>query len=122
MPEEAAGSTLGEIYDGKRRILLVGESHTSTEAKKELANSLGALKSKGVTDLTLEWPHDWQKKVDDYRAGKISRDEMVAFVKKGYAPHEATQPGISEGFVNMLDEYRKQGQKVHCMDATEAER
>jgi len=133
--------TIGSMYDGKTPVLIVGETHTSKTAVRELTASLSKLKKKGITHLALEIPEDFQTAegiadlgrkmqakygatvpvdnfvaMDDYLAGKVPREKMLAFMISFAPEREEKNPGLAEENLKLIDRAHKLGIKVRCVD------
>jgi hypothetical protein len=110
--------SLGSLYNGTSPVLTVGENHLNRQARREFAGSLAELKKKGITDLAMELPVDFQKAFDDFAAGRIKprqmADEIKKFVDPGY-------PGFTEDTIRILVEAKKQGIRVHAVDLPQKE-
>lgn len=126
MPELAA---LTDSITGHARHILFGEPHVNgntLKAYEMLAQTPGiftASARNGVKHFCVEFPHSFQEHVDQYRAGKISRDELhyqlfdeshwhyIAMTLTGDATAQ-----FQRDFIQCIDNALAAGMQVHLAD------
>lgn len=127
-----------ELVDRETRSskhLMLGEPHLDAMTDRTfalLADSPEAFEKaagNGVKHLVLELPQSHQGKVDDFMSGKISRDEMKAYLRD--APFSSIQADggdealqarrrelMAENITRTFENARDAGMKVHCVDTS----
>lgn len=105
-----------------------GEPHTDGMIIKQyetLAENYGIFRAaahNGVKHLALEFPSGFQPDIDDYMAGKVTRDEFKDIVStkftSGWLETEQDKEAFSENLTRTISNARAAGMKVHAADVT----
>jgi hypothetical protein len=90
-------------------VMFAGETHPSGEHQEEFLRSLVALKEQGLTHVFMEaLERKDQKLIDDYMAGKVSREEVLKRIAAGWGWNP-------ENYMKIIDEAKRLGLKVAAL-------
>ncbi len=99
-----------QLLDNASKIVFFGETHPLNELRDELRDNIKQFKKLGFTHLAMEaLPSERQKLIDDYYAGKATRDQVLEALKKdwGWSP---------ESYMKLIDAAKDEGIKIVCLD------
>ncbi len=99
-----------QLLENASKIVIIGETHPVDELREELRNNIKEFKKLGFTHLAMEaLPSARQQLLDDYYAGKATRQQVVEALKKdwGWSP---------ESYMKLIDAAKEEGIKIVCLD------
>lgn len=102
-----------KLWENETPVLFIGERHTLKSDKDEIIRSLPMLKKLGMTHLAMEMLREEQQQiVDNYLAGKITREKVLEIFKDGWDKG----PGIPEKYMELLDAAKSNGMRILAID------
>lgn len=102
-----------KLWEKETPVLFVGERHTLMSDKDEIIKYLPEFKKLGMTHFAMEMlREDQQKIIDDYLAGKVTRDEVLKIFKDGWDK----RPGIPEKYMELFDAAESNGIHILAID------
>ncbi len=120
-------SLVDKVTQGGQHIFF-GEPHADGMLIKQyqaLADNYGIFRAaahNGVKHLALEFPSEMQSDVDDYMAGKITRDDFKKALSGGFespwTQNEDEKNAFLENFTRTISNARSAGMSVHLADVS----
>lgn len=102
----------GNIWDSNTKVIGFGETHSNLTTKDALALSMRQLHQLGATHLAMEMlPSKKQKLVDDYYAGKVSRQAIKQIFTNYWK-----WPNQEEGYMSVVDAAKQEGIKTIALN------
>ena len=104
-----------KIWPNNIPVLCIGENHSTKFEELHMLRSLNTFQKMGVTHLALEIPCDFQETIEQYKNGKIQKDDMHKRLNK-----VLDGPFGNEETMEILDKVLElKNIKIVCADAEE---